>query len=361
MLSSPRSFVSLLAIGDGATQSTCSSILWRSRLPSSRCKSASERPCTPYGPVPDPSSSYTARSIHLTFSSSPSPANRTIFFGLPVFAEIVTGPELLLLGSFPSVRGSRTIAFVFGCGCDLTLGEPFRTDLSASANGSQSIGWATSGVDAVIARAGAGSTGFGIRRKDGNLGFGLAEKKDASALTSFTTGAVEAVVFVAEGGFAPGIGFTPFGVFAALGVGLDPAPVPRATFFVGPGLLAGSVAFRFLDAFASAGMAHKSGSGSSRARSGVRTKVLFRSTKQFPPPCLNLRGHITNRCQPPSVSCLIPIDSWSARERRDDMTKICVWVGSKVLRGRRVPSCGIRFSAPEYSPRYGFRAWLQAP
>ena len=103
---------------------------------------------------------------------------------------------------------------------------------------------------------GAGSTGFGIRRKEGSLGFGFAEKNDASALTSFTTGAVEAVpVLVAEGGFAPGTGLTPFGAFAVVGVGLDPAPAPRASFFVGPGLLAGSGAFRFLDAFASAGIA----------------------------------------------------------------------------------------------------------
>ena len=153
--------------------------------------------------------------------------------------------------------------------------------------------------------AGASSTGFWIRRKEGNFGFGFAEKKDASALTSFTTGAAVAalvLVLVAEGGFAPGIGFTPLGGFTVLGVGLDAALVFRATFFVGPGLLVGSAALRFLDAFASAAVAHRSWSGSSRAVSEVRTKVLFRGVKQLPPCSLNLGGHIANRCQPVSVS-----------------------------------------------------------
>jgi len=105
----------------------------------------------------------------------------------------------------------------------------------------------------VLGCVGAGSTGFWIRRKEGNLGFGFAEKKDASALTSFTTAAAVAVpVLVEDIGFAPGVGFTPLGDFAVLGVGLDLAPVLRATFFVGPGLPAGSTALRFLDAFASA-------------------------------------------------------------------------------------------------------------
>jgi hypothetical protein len=87
------------------------------------------------------------------------------------------------------------------------------------------------------------------------LGFGFAEKNDASDLTSFTTGTAAVVlVLVAVGGFAPGIGFTPLSVFAAPAVGLA---VLRATFFVGPGLLAGSFAFRFLDAPASAAVAQK--------------------------------------------------------------------------------------------------------
>lgn len=127
---------------------------------------------------------------------------------------------------------------------------------------------------------GAGSTGFGIRRKEGNLGFGFAEKKDASALTSFTTAeAVAVLVLAAEGSFAPGICFTPLGGFAAVGVGLDAAPVLKATFFVGPGLLAGSADLRFLDAFASAAVVRTSWSGSSRTTSEERTKVLFGSVE----------------------------------------------------------------------------------
>jgi hypothetical protein len=137
------------------------------------------------------------------------------------------------------------------------------------------------------------------------LGFGFAEKKDASALTSFTTAAAVALlVLVAEGCFAPGIVFTPLEGFAVLGVGLDPAPVLRATFFVGPGLPAGSAALRFFDAFASAAVARVSWSGSSRATSEGRTKVLFGSIKQLPPRTLDLRGHIANRCQAVSVSCI---------------------------------------------------------
>ncbi len=132
----------------------------------------------------------------------------------------------------------------------------------------------------MFACVGAGSTGFGIRRNEGNFGFGFAEKKDASDLTSFTTAAEVAVlVLVAEGIFAPGIGFTPLGGFAVVGIGLDPAPVLRATFFVGPGLLAGSADLRFLDAFASAAVARISWSGSSQTTNETRTKVLFGRVK----------------------------------------------------------------------------------
>jgi hypothetical protein len=157
------------------------------------------------------------------------------------------------------------------------------------------------------AGAGGGSTGFWIRRKEGNFCFGFAEKNDASPLTSFTTAAAAAAAEllplpVTESGFAPGIGFTPLGNFAGGATGIGLAPAARATFFVGPGLLAGSLALRFRDALASAavgrGRPNKTRPVSqARESGGARTKVLFRRVEQLPPCRLDLRSHIANRCR----------------------------------------------------------------
>lgn len=78
------------------------------------------------------SSSYTARSIILIFSNSESGANLTFFLGLPVFA-LIPGVVLAVI----------VLAFDIGLGLGGgTAGEPFRIDLSASANGFQSAGGA---------------------------------------------------------------------------------------------------------------------------------------------------------------------------------------------------------------------------